>query len=184
MVTENFVDNQLTCPRCNDEFTSFNAKYSTVLHSSRAQTRKMVLQKEFELPPTADISQDPVRHHQNLAKSGAGEKFVGVALTTCKDGKVDVKSATYNIDQDCNDYDQRQLHVIESLGLMLNTLLITNDNQRTDKQRIASEGFSRALGSHLRTQRGLFDVSTMFLPQRGIWWSTGNSGRICLVIEV
>jgi len=100
---------------------------------------------------------------------------------TCKD---DIKSAKYNVDQDCNDYDQRQLHVIESLGLMLNTPLIANDNQRTDKQRIASEGFSRALGSHLRTQRGLFDVSTMFLPQRGIWWSTGNSGRICLVIEV
>jgi len=75
-----------------------------------------------------------VRHHQELAEDGSGEKFVGITLTTCKDGEVDVKACMYNIEQDCNDYNQDELIVLESLAVMLNMLLIINDKHWTKKQ--------------------------------------------------
>ena len=66
----------------------------------------------FTLPPCPEFDKDPVRNHENLAKSGQGDNFVGIVLTTCKNGIVDVKASTYNTEQDCNYYSQSQLSVL------------------------------------------------------------------------
>jgi len=91
---------EFVCPCCNDGFTSFDAVHGST--RSRAQSYIKETQEKImlPLPPPAEFSKNPVRYHEEMAEnSDAGAKFVGITLTTCQDGHVNVKSSMFNIDQ-------------------------------------------------------------------------------------
>ena len=82
---------------------------------------------------------DPVRHHMHLGgiininerreenQTDARDDFIGIALTSSKNGNITAKSEMYNIHCESTDIGESQIHLLEDVAQFEHSILIHND---------------------------------------------------------
>jgi hypothetical protein len=80
----------------------------------------------FQLPEISSRL-DPIRYHGNISSP---EKFIGISVSSSKDGDVSSLSELFLLGSDCNGWGPAQLGLLEYLSKVLHTLLIANDSMR------------------------------------------------------
>jgi hypothetical protein len=114
------------CPGCNSSITSWTVR-GTEIHQSRSETKRSTPLEQSHFVKAPDKDADPIRYYQQFEKS---EKFARIAMASYnkKEDSVNILS-TDVVTDNCNEWSEKQLEVVETIGMSLHGLLVKGDKE-------------------------------------------------------
>jgi len=133
----------IKCPRCESNCCCWTVNYTHVSLLSGGGVHKA--QRKYTTTPSKrqeiDSTLDPVRFHQQMGRNHEDEavgnkvrdRFIGLTLTTSKDGVVQSTSEMCCTECETTDMGENQIHLIEKIQQIFHVLLITKDKKRYEQ---------------------------------------------------